>query len=131
MQHNSEASFGRGLKAIRKQKKISQAELAEAIGVHTGTVSHWENGRQMPDTATMQKAADFLGVPIGSLLDGNNSESPGCVVDSEAELEVLVSQLKSLSKASLQVIAFATRAAYNMEKTTVNSTGRKDKDYSS
>ena len=107
--------FSTGLKAIRKQKKISQAELAETVGVHTGTVSHWENGRQMPDTATMQKIADFLGVPIVSLLDGNNSESYGCAVDSEAELEELVSQLKSLSKASLQIIAPAIRAACAME----------------
>ena len=107
--------FANRLSAIRKQKKISQAELAEALGVHTGTVSHWENGRQLPDTATMQKIADFLGVPPGTLLDGNNSESYGCVVDSEAELEELVSQLKSLSKASLQIIAPAIRAAYAIE----------------
>ena len=107
--------FGANVKSIRKSKHVSQAELAKAIGVHTGTVSHWENGRQMPDTATMQKIADFLGVPLGTLLDGNNSESYGCAVDSEAELEELVSQLKSLSKASLQIIAPAIRAAYAVE----------------
>ena len=107
--------FGANVKSIRKSKHVSQAELAKAIGVHTGTVSHWENGRQLPDTVTMQRVAEFLGVPLGTLLDGNNSESPGCVVDSEAELEVLVSQLKSLSKASLQIIAPAIRAAYAIE----------------
>ena len=108
-------TFGKNLNVARKQKKISQAELAKAIGVHTGTVSHWENGRQLPDTVTMQRVAEFLGVPLGTLLDGNNSESSGSVVDSEAELEELVSQLKSLSKASLQIIAPAIRAACAME----------------
>ena len=126
MQHNNEAAFGRGLKAIRKQKKISQAELAEAVGVHTGTVSHWENGRQMPDTATMQRVAEFLGVPMGSLWDGTGPEQSGCTIDSEAELDELVSQLRALSKESLQIIAPAIRAAYNMERMTADNLKQKD-----
>ena len=117
--------FGSELKRIRKEKKITQAELAEMVGVHTGTVSHWENGRQMPDTATMQRVAEFLGVPIGSFRKSGYDET------SEIELDELVAQLRTLSRKSLQIIAPAIRAAYDMEKITADVTRRKDGDYSS
>ena len=107
--------FGANVKSIRKSKHVSQAELAKAIGVHTGTVSHWENGRQMPDTATMQRVAEFLGVPMGTLWDGTSPEQSGCTIDSEAELDELVSQLRALSEESLQIIAPAIRAVYAVE----------------
>ena len=122
MQHNGEAPFGGGLKAFRKQKKISQAELAEAVGVHTGTVSHWENGRQMPNTATMQKVAEFLGVPTESFVKSGTDKT------SELALDEIVAQLRMLSRKSLQIIAPAIRAAYDMERITADITEQKDRD---
>jgi len=46
----SATSFSDVLKAIRKQKKITQRQLAEKLGVHYNTVSMWERGNYLPES---------------------------------------------------------------------------------
>ncbi|HET8840119.1 MAG TPA: FxSxx-COOH system tetratricopeptide repeat protein, partial [Ktedonobacteraceae bacterium] len=46
-------SFGELLKTFRTQKRISQQQLAQTIGVHRNTISAWELGMYLPDTRAM------------------------------------------------------------------------------
>ena len=55
-------------KARRGRGKMTQAELAERIGVHEMTVRRWESGERMPDAEAIQKISQVLGVPISELL---------------------------------------------------------------
>ena len=43
-------SFGENLKNIRKQRSITQEELAEALGVSRQAISKWESGNGYPET---------------------------------------------------------------------------------
>lgn len=56
---------------IRKARKgnMTQAELAERVGVHEGTIRRWELGERIPDIIDLQKISQVLGVPINDLLD--------------------------------------------------------------
>ena len=58
------------LRALRRQHGLSQAELAERIGVHQTAISQWEKGRTSPDRRSLMKLAKVLGVSCDTLLGG-------------------------------------------------------------
>lgn len=58
------------LKELRKEKQITQAELAEALGVSNRSISRWENGMTMPDFDLMIEIADFYHVELREILEG-------------------------------------------------------------
>ena len=59
--------IGRFLKELRKEKDITQEQLAEKIKVSGRTVSRWETGSNMPDISLL---ADFYDVSIPEIIDG-------------------------------------------------------------
>ena len=56
------------LKMIRKQKGLSQEELAIRLNVVRQTISKWEKGLSVPDSDMLVKMADILEVSVGELL---------------------------------------------------------------
>jgi len=56
------------LKELRQEKKLSQKELAENIGVHYRTLQNWENGESQLKPEKAQQLADYFGVSVGYLL---------------------------------------------------------------
>lgn len=56
------------LKELRQEKKLSQKELAENIGVHYRTLQNWENGESQIKPGKAQQLADYFGVSVGYLL---------------------------------------------------------------
>ena len=60
-------TFGERLRKSRKGR-LNQEELASLIGVHTNTISRWENGSRSPDTDMLQKLAQALDTTTGYLL---------------------------------------------------------------
>ena len=52
----------------RKEKGLSQEQLAEAIGVARQTVSKWETSETLPDVESLQKLAIFLGFSVDKAL---------------------------------------------------------------
>ena len=61
--------FGRNLKAIRKKKGITQAELGEMIGkVDKSTVYAWETGERLPRMNMLHRVADVTGYTCRQLL---------------------------------------------------------------
>ena len=56
--------FNEKLKAARKQKGLSQAELGKLLGVQAQTVGRWENGKSKPNLETINKLCEALDVPL-------------------------------------------------------------------
>ena len=56
------------LKELREEKRLSQKEIAEALGVNEKTVSRWENGESTIKSDKAQALADYFSVPVGYLL---------------------------------------------------------------
>ena len=56
------------LKELRKEKKLSQKELAKKIGVHYSTLQNWENCANTIKPDKAQAFADYFGVSVGYLL---------------------------------------------------------------
>ena len=61
---------GEFLKHLRKDKGMTQEQLAEQFYVSTRTVSRWESGSNMPDLAVLIELADFYDVDIREIIDG-------------------------------------------------------------
>ena len=63
--------LGEKIKALRKQKNISQEVFANYLGVSFQAVSKWENGNTMPDVTMIPAIASFFGVSTDELFDFN------------------------------------------------------------
>jgi len=65
-----QVKIGGFLKELRKEKGITQEQLAEQFSVNRRTVSRWETGSNLPDLDILIEMADYYGVELGELLDG-------------------------------------------------------------
>lgn len=60
--------FSERLKTLRKEKKLTQKELAEQIGISQKSYSHWETGKNEPSFENLINLADLLEVSLDCLL---------------------------------------------------------------
>lgn len=60
-------SIGERLRAARKEKGLTQTELAERLGISFVGVSQWESGKRNPKKETLVRLADVLDVPVSYL----------------------------------------------------------------
>lgn len=63
------------LEKIRKEKGISQCDLALSLGVTQGAVSMWESGACMPSSKKLLKLAVVLGCTVDELLKGEEKDA--------------------------------------------------------
>lgn len=63
---------GATIKELREKRNLTQAELAEQIGVSSKTVSKWETGKGLPDITMLQPLAQALGISIIELMNGEH-----------------------------------------------------------
>ena len=99
--------IGTFLKLLRKEKNLSQEQLAEQLGVSNRTVSRWENGNNMPDISLLSEIAEFYDVSIPELIYGerkseNMREEAKEVAETmsdyaKAEKETLVKSIRNMS----------------------------------
>ena len=68
-------NFGEFLYSLRKEKGMTQAELADALGVTNKAVSKWETGEAMPETSLLLPISRIFGVTVDELLDGKRAEA--------------------------------------------------------
>ena len=73
---------GEFLKRLRKDKGLTQEQLAEKFCVSSRTVSRWETGSNMPDVGVLIELADFYNVDIREIIDGERKSE---MMDSETK----------------------------------------------
>lgn len=66
--YNVSVQLGKNIQKIRRQKKISQEELAARVGVHRNHMGRIERGESNPPLYRIEKIAKVLGVDIKNLL---------------------------------------------------------------
>lgn len=68
--------FGKRLASLRKQKGLTQYELADALGFSRGQIANYEQGSREPDFETLQKIARFFQVSTDYLLGLTDAPTP-------------------------------------------------------
>ena len=66
----NQEKIGKFIAECRKNKKMTQQELAEKLGVTDKSIGNWENGRNMPDLSLFKPLCDELGITINDLMSG-------------------------------------------------------------
>ena len=66
----NQEKIGKFIASCRKQKNITQQELAEKLGVSDRTIGNWENGRNMPDLSLFKPLCHELGISLNDFLSG-------------------------------------------------------------
>ena len=86
--------IGKFIADCRKEKGLTQWQLAEKLGITDKAISKWERGIAMPDTSIMLELCDILGISVNELLNGeklnmenNNSKNEQLLLDMAKEIE--------------------------------------------
>ena len=61
-------SLAENIRTLRKQRKLTQEKLAEALGVTVGAVYKWESGQSQPELNLLVEMADFFDTSVDVLL---------------------------------------------------------------
>ncbi len=74
---------GKFIAECRKEKKLTQAQLAEKLNITDRAVSKWKTGKSMPDSSIMLELCQILGITVNELLSGErvNMDSFEKIVD--------------------------------------------------
>lgn len=81
--------FGAFVASLRKEKGLTQKELAERLFISDKAVSKWETGTSLPDTALLLPLADILGVTVTELLMSRRMETSSSIDQTSMEEVVL------------------------------------------
>lgn len=108
--------IGAFLKTLRKEKSLTQEQLAEILLVSGKTVSRWETGSNMPDLSILIQIAEFYEVDVREILDGERKEQPmrqelRQTLDSIADYSKLEKEWTVRTGQTAFVIMFAVCAA--------------------
>ena len=86
----NQAAIGSYIAKKRREKNLTQEQLAETLGVSNKTISKWENGKCMPDYSTIEQLCKELSVTLSELMDGEDAaEDSVRVYDDEQILDLL------------------------------------------
>lgn len=99
--------FGRRVQELRRQRKLTQEQLAESIGRSVDTISNIETGRLTTKLETLFKLADSLQVSLGELFEFGDLRSP---IDRE-RAKAISALVRLVSSQETPVITEITRIA--------------------
>lgn len=66
----NQTEIGKFIAKCRKEKNLTQAQLAEKLNITDRAVSKWETGKSMPDSSIMLELCEILGIKVNELLRG-------------------------------------------------------------
>ncbi len=80
---------------ILKQKKLSSYKVAKEAGVTQTSLSNWKNGKSVPSTTTLQKIADYLGVTVDYLMNGEETDNKVLNEKDERDIKQAIEDFKN------------------------------------
>ena len=90
----NQIKIGEFIASQRKNKNLTQASLAEKLGITDRAVSKWERGKGLPDVSLMLDLCEIFGITVNELLSGekinmenNNQKNEQLLLDMAKELE--------------------------------------------
>ncbi|MBQ4105212.1 MAG: helix-turn-helix domain-containing protein [Clostridia bacterium] len=95
--------IGKFIAQCRKEKGLTQMQLAEKFGITDRAVSKWENGKAMPDSSLMLELCSELEITVNDLLNGEVTEMTNYKEIYEKNLLEMVKQKEEADKRMLSL----------------------------
>lgn len=89
---------GKFIALKRKQKNLTQEQLAEKLGISNKTVSKWETGKCMPDYSVVKSLCEELEVTVAELMDGEISADKSVRTYDDEQILDLLRRTQELEK---------------------------------
>ncbi len=90
--------IGKFIAECRKEKKMTQVELAEKLGVTDRSVSKWENGRGMPDVSLFVNLCNILEITLNEFFAGEKINKKDIIDKTDQNLIVSIKETKKEKK---------------------------------
>lgn len=87
---------GKFISQKRKEKNLTQEQLAEKLGVSNKTVSKWETGKCMPDYSVVKSLCEELEISVAELMDGETAEEKSVRTYDEEQIMDLLRRTQEL-----------------------------------
>ena len=86
---------GKFIASCRKEKGLTQAQLAEKLNITDRAVSKWETGKCMPDYAVVKNLCEELNVSVSELMDGEETDDKSIRMYDEEQILDLLRRIKT------------------------------------
>lgn len=84
--------IGQFLRGLRNEKKLTQEQLGEILGVTNKTISRWENGNYLPSVEMLQLLSEYYSVSINELLAGERLVEDNYKEKAEENIKSILSE---------------------------------------
>ena len=95
-----QVKIGKFIAQCRKEKNLTQAQLAERLNITDRAVSKWETGKGMPDASIMIELCEILGICVNELFSGEKLQMENYNKRVDENLVELKKENEAVSKAS-------------------------------
>ena len=111
----NQEKIGRFIAELRKEKNLTQQELADKLNITDRAISHWENGRSMPDAGVILELCKILNINVNELLSAKkikeenyNERAEESLLEMRREIETQSKRILTLNKIiiNLSIIIF-------------------------
>ena len=89
---------GKFISQKRKEKNLTQEQLAEKLGVSNKTVSKWETGKCMTDYSVVKNLCEELGITVAELMDGEATDEKSVRTYDDEQIMDLLRRTQELEK---------------------------------
>ena len=94
----NQTTIGKFIAQKRKEKNLTQEQLAEKLSVSNKTISKWETGKCMPDYSIIESLCKELNITISELMDGEEQEEKSIRMYDEEQIMDLIERSQKLQR---------------------------------
>ena len=94
----NQQATGKFITQKRKEKNLTQEQLAEKLGVSNKTISKWETGKCMPDYAVVKSLCEELEITVAELMDGEMAQERSTRTYDDEQIMDLLKRTQELEK---------------------------------
>lgn len=100
----NQLTIGKFISQKRKEKNLTQKQLAEQLGVSDKTISKWECGKCMPDYGVVKPLCQELDITVSELMDGETKTDRSIRVFDEDQILDMLERIQQLEKQKTAIL---------------------------
>lgn len=99
-----QVKIGNFIASLRKEKSMTQQQLADALDVSNKAVSKWECGKGLPELSVMTSLCMFFEISVNEFISGERIESSHFPERADENLVLLIEEAKSVKRDNIRFI---------------------------